>query len=235
MFPRRLPAELGGCRFPASLEGGAKFLRLQPHRFDPVLTQFAASTVTVGAVVWDIGANVGLFTFAAAGLAGPTGRVVAVEPDIWLVANLRRAASWNPSAAKVYVVPVAIADRIGISEFTVAQNNRAVSFLTAAIGSPVAGGVRERQLVPTLTLDSLAETLPLPDVLKIDVEGAEDLVLAGADRVLEHRPKLLIETSDRTSPAIHRVLSAHGYGYVDASTGRPCALPVFNTLAVHRG
>ena len=231
MFPRRLPPALGGCRFPASLEGGTKFLRRRPERFDPVLTAFARSAVTEGSVVWDIGANVGLFTFAAAGLAGPTGTVVAVEADTWLAGNLRRAARWNPGAATIVVVPAAISATVGLSELLVANSARAVSHLDAAHGTNLTGGTRERHTVPTLTLDCLAESLPLPDVLKIDVEGAEALVLAGGRHVLEARPTIFVETTEHTSPLVHSVLASHGYRYVDGSTGLQCDLPVFNTIA----
>ena len=231
MFPRQLPKELGGCRFPASFEGGAKFLRLRSHNFDPLLTQFAKDTVQPGSVVWDIGANVGLFVFAAAGLAGPSGTVVAVEPDIWLAGNLRRASRWNPTAAKVVVLPVAIADDNGLTDFVIAKNGRAVNYLAAALGSAVAGGVREHQTVPTLTLDCLAKNLPMPHVLKIDVEGAEAMVLAGAHTVLENRPTILIESSERTSAAVDRILSTYGYGYVDAATGQRTELPAVNAIA----
>ena len=230
-FSRRLPEDLGGCRFPASLEGGTKFLRLRADRFDPVLTDFARSAVKRGSVVWDVGANVGLFTFAAAGLAGPMGTVVAAEPDIWLAGNLRRAVRWNPAAAEVIVVPAAISDTLGLSDFMVANSARAVSYIGPAIGTALTGGVRERQMVPTLTLDCLADTLPLPDVLKIDVEGAEALVLAGASRVLKAGPIILVETVERTSEMVHHILSAHGYSYRDASTGRSSDMPVFNTIA----
>lgn len=231
MFPRRLPHDLGGCRFPASLEGGAKFLRLRAHEFDPVLTQFAKSSITNGSVVWDVGANVGLFAFAAAGLAGRSGTIIAVEPDGWLAANLRRASRWNPDAAEVIVVPAAISDRLGLTEFIVANNNRAVNYIAQAGRTSITGGARERQLVPTLTLDCLAENLPMPDVLKIDVEGAEALVLAGAGHVLEVGPTIFIEAGESTSAAVHRILAPHGYRYVNASTGRSCDMPVFNTIA----
>ena len=231
MFARRLPQDLGGCRFPASLEGGARYLRLRANRFDPVLTSFAKMATTTGAVVWDVGANVGLFTFVAAGLAGPTGTVVAVEPDYWLAANLRRASQWNPESAEIIVIPAAISDRVGLTDLVVAKNNRAANYITAGGGSPVTGGARERHTVPTLTLNCLAESLPMPDVLKIDVEGAEVLVLAGADHVLDNRPTIFIETGERTSAAVHHILAGYGYSYIDASTGRSCDMPVFNTIA----
>jgi hypothetical protein len=69
-FSRRLPRDPGGCRFPASLEGGAKFLKRDPHNFDPGLTRLVQQYVKPGSLVWNVGANVGLFAFAGAGLAG---------------------------------------------------------------------------------------------------------------------------------------------------------------------
>lgn len=206
-------------------------MRPRAHDFDPVLTSFAKTAVRDGSVVWDIGANVGLFTFAAAGLAGSTGIVVAVEPDTWLAGNLRRASRWNPSAARIVVIPAAIADRNGLNEFVVTNNARATNYIVQARGSSITGGVREHQMVPTLTLDCLAEALPKPMVLKIDVEGAEILVLAGAQSVLETRPTILIESFDRTRDAVHRTLSKYDYRYIDAATGQPCSRPVFNTIA----
>src|SRR3954451_22164365 len=91
-FPRRLPRQLGGARFLASTEGGLKFLRRDITSVDPTLTKFATQYVRPGHVVWDIGANVGLCTFAAAGIAGPTGRFLAVDPDAWLGLLLSKSA-----------------------------------------------------------------------------------------------------------------------------------------------
>ena len=64
---------------------------------DPVLMGLVKDSGS-GSVVWDIGANVGLFAFAAASLAGPGGQVVAMEPDAWLVQLLRRSAKMQPAA-----------------------------------------------------------------------------------------------------------------------------------------
>lgn len=123
-FRRRLPPSLGGAVFPASTDGGLKHLRLDAASIDPMLTGFAKRFVKPGMVVWDVGANVGLFTFAAAGLAGPSGRVVAVEADIRLAGNLRRAAAWNTDGKKtatVDVVPTALAGSVGVAEFNIAK------------------------------------------------------------------------------------------------------------------
>jgi FkbM family methyltransferase len=231
-FLRRLPPDLGGCSFPASLEGGAKYLKWDAHTIDPVLTDFARAYIRPGHVVWDVGANVGLFTFAAAGLAGPAGRVVAIEADTWLVGNLRRAAERNAGRANVHVIPVAASDGVGVAQFHIARSNRATNYLAAAGGSSGTGGVRQVQDVPTLPLDALLEHYPAPDVLKIDVEGAEALVLAGASKVLSGRPVVLAEVYSEHSEAIARMLTPLGYRFLDAATGAATDLPSYNTIAV---
>ena len=228
---RRLPDDLGGCRFPASLEGGAKFLKWDLHTVDPTLTQFARRYVTPGARVWDIGANVGLFTFMASGMAGPTGSVLAVEADTWLAGNLRRAALANSGGAPVSVLPAALGRQNGVAEFAIGRNSRATNYLVEAGGSCVAGGIRERQFVPTLTLDGLLETFPPPSVLKIDVEGAELDVLSQASNVLAARPVVLVEVFEQIRDAVHSVLEPHGYRYLDATSYQPVDLPRFNTVA----
>ena len=79
-WPRRLPASLGGARLLVSTEAGFKYLKPRLDMLDPVLTGFAEVWIKPGDVVWDIGANVGLFTFCAAGLSGPTVTLSALKP-----------------------------------------------------------------------------------------------------------------------------------------------------------
>ncbi len=128
-------------------------------------------------MVWDVGANVGLFSFAAASLAGPEGRVVALEPDAWLVQLLRRSASRQPAgSAPVEVVPAAIAAALSVRTLCLASRSRAANYL-ADFGTIQTGGSREQQSVIAVTLDWLLESFPVPSVVKIDVEGAELEVL----------------------------------------------------------
>jgi FkbM family methyltransferase len=149
------------------------------ERTDPRLLNSALEVLQKGDVVWDVGANVGLFSFVAAGLVGPAGRVLAIKPDLWLAGLLRRSAGVNVDGfAPVDVLPVAIAEAADIQRFHVAQRGRASNHL-AKFGYGQAGGSREVQFVPTVTLDWLLERFPAPRVLKIDVEGAETEALRG--------------------------------------------------------
>jgi FkbM family methyltransferase len=191
-YVRRLPQACGGCRMYISPECGLSYwLGLRAAHS---LLRNAAETVKPGSIVWDIGANMGLFSFAAAGLAGPEGRVYAFEPDTVLVNLLRRSAQLNPRAAPVEVIPCAVSDSVSLRKFNIAMRSRASNFLEGC-GATQTGGVRESQTVLTLPLDWLAERIPPPQVLKIDVEGSELGVFRGAVRLLEtRRPALIFES-----------------------------------------
>ena len=218
-----------------STEGGLRYLARPMAGVDPLLLRLAAEVVRPGDTVWDIGANLGLFSFAAAVLAGRDGQVLAVEPDTDLAGLLRRSAAGGGTHAPVEVLPAAVSDELSVARFHVATRNRATSHL-AGFGSSMTGGTRSTRLVPTVTLDSLADRLPAPDVIKVDVEGAELSVLAGAHRVLSLRPTVICEVSHQNAEAVAEVLIGHGYTLYDGARcpGERAAVSVapFNTLAI---
>jgi FkbM family methyltransferase len=201
---------------------------------DPALLRLAAEVVSAGDTVWDIGANMGLFSFAAAVAAGPGGCVLAVEPDTELAGMLRRSAAGNAGLAPVKVLPAAVSDELSVGMFHVGRRNRATSHL-AGFGTAMAGGVRVTQLVPTLTLDWLAASFPLPDVVKIDVEGAELAVLGGGAGVLSHSPTVICEVTAKNATGVSSLLAGHGYTLYDGGIGPgervPMASAPFNTVA----
>jgi FkbM family methyltransferase len=153
-----------------------------------------------GDVVYDAGANLGLYARFLVTALGAR-RVIAFEPvsdnRALLAANL----ALGGIAARVQVVPVALADEDGVLEFQIDDQQSASGTLSkVTAGRPAVG--RENLGLGPLTaevacrrLDSLvAEGLPEPDVIKIDVEGAEALLLRGAGGLLRGRgPHLLIE------------------------------------------
>ena len=230
---RSLPQVFGGCRMYVSMECGLRYW-LGVERDN--LLKNAVETVTPGNVVWDVGANMGLFSFAAAGLAGPEGRIYAFEPDTVLVSLLRRSSKLNPGAAPVETIPCAVSDVISLACFNIAERSRASNFLEG-FGLSQTGGVRERHIVFTVPLDWMAERIPPPDVLKIDVEGAELSVFRGARRLLESkRPTVLFEAAGKGRAEIASLLWKLDYVLYDSDipteSRRPLTEPAYNTLAV---
>jgi FkbM family methyltransferase len=231
---RRLPPPFASARIYVSTEGGLRYLVRTMAEVDPMLLQLAAEVVRPGDTVWDVGANMGLFTFAAAVAAGPAGHVLAVEPDTEQAGLLRRSAAEGAVRAPVEVLPVAVSDELSVARFHVARRNRATSHL-AGFGSAMAGGVRSTHLVPTVTLDWLAARFPAPDVLKVDVEGAELAVLSGGAGVLARAHTVICEVCGENTDAVTGILASHGYTLYDGERRghrEPVAAAPFNTLAV---
>ncbi|HJQ70379.1 MAG TPA: FkbM family methyltransferase [Blastocatellia bacterium] len=204
---------------------------------DPALFNLAKEFVHKDSVIWDVGANVGLFSFSSAYLAGPKGLVVAVEPDICLVQLLRRSSlSQSASSAPVHVIPAAVAQSVDLRTFHIAARSRSTNSLNG-YGSTQTGGIAEKQLVVTVSLDWLSERYPLPDVLKVDVEGAEIEVLKGAESLLgKKRPALICEVTAETSPEVTTLLLSKGYLLYDGDTPREerkqLSSAPWNTIAI---
>ena len=141
--------------------------------------------VAPGGVVFDVGANVGFYTLLASVLTGRSGRVVAFEPVVSNLNYLRRHLALN-NISNVTVVEGAVSDRAGTAPFVFGPNASMGHFSSD-------GPIR----VKTVRLDELVSTgvLPRPGYLKIDVEGAEMLVLLGARSLLaEFHPLLFLST-----------------------------------------
>src|SRR5262245_52390076 len=144
VFRRRLPAAFGSAALYVSPAAGLRFLLSPPSRIGPPLLLAADKLVKAVDVIWDIGANIGLFSLAAAVRAGDRGEVIAFEPDTWLVQLLRRtSAAQPPTYAIIKVVPAAVASEISLRQFSIAARSRASNAL-AEYGSSQIGGVQEQ-------------------------------------------------------------------------------------------
>jgi FkbM family methyltransferase len=238
-FRRSLPASVGGAQIYASVSGGLKYLFKPMESVDPGLCRLAREFVQRGHVVWDVGANVGLFSFAAAHLAGEAGKVFAFDADTWIVQLLRRSAAIQPStSAPVEIIPAAVADSCNVRTFNIAVRSRASNYLQG-YGQSQTGGVAERQTVICVSMDWLSERLPPPDVVKIDVEGAELEVLRGGIGLFQSKhPIVLCEVSAQSSPEVTVLLNSIGYTVYDGEalpTDRQAlAAAPWNTVAIRR-
>jgi len=216
-----------------------RYLRPGSSGFDLELLGYVERYVNEGDVVWDVGANLGEFAIGAAHRVGSNGSVLALEPDCILAALLLRSLSEpDNETLQVQVLCAAAADRVGIGTFHVAARGRAANSLAGVTASTQMGGVRSECVVALVTLDSLLENRTAPNLVKIDVEGAEQLVFDGARRMLASvRPVLVVEVSGSNEAAVRGVLKVSNYALFDAAAGPGsneldhCA---FNTLAVPR-
>lgn len=204
-----------------------------------VLYGMAEEMVKPGAAVWDVGANVGLFSFCSAALSGPTGKVLAIEPDFWLAhlinRSSKRLAKGNHACARVEVLCASVSDSNRISQLAIAERARAANHLIEANGSVEASGARYLQPTVSLSLDFLLDYFPAPSVLKIDAETHEVNILKGAERLLkEVRPTIWCEVSAENSGAVTELLHAAKYKLYGAQV-RPhksIERAWFHTLAI---
>jgi FkbM family methyltransferase len=234
---RRLSADFSSAPIHVTPSAGLRYLFRPMNSVDPSLLELVREFVAPGAVVWDVGANVGLFSFAAASMAGPDGHVIALEPDAWLVQLLRKSALEQPAgSATVQVIPAAVASEVSIRTLCLATRSRAANHL-AEFGTTQTGGAREEQSVVAVTLDWLMESLPAPSVVKIDVEGAELEVFKGAHRLFETvRPVVLCEVIPASERGVTEFLKAHDYRIFDGeyprSDRQPLLASPWSTLAI---
>lgn len=191
-----------------------------PQYFDPVERDWLARYLPGDAVFIDIGANVGAYSFYAAQCAGPQARILAIEPQPAVFQRLCENISFNPGVP-IEAIPMAVADVDGPIQLFVDRNNAGETSMRR-IGSEGAHGVTlEVQAKPLATL--LAEhDLPRVDALKIDVEGAEDLILVpffqSAPKAL--RPTLVIIENSPESWHTDCIALMHDQGYTSVAETR---------------
>lgn len=153
-----------------------KRILFTPQYFDAAEREILRGHIGENYVFVDIGANVGGYSLFVAAHAGPTARILAIEPQPGVFDRLVYNIGLNPSGT-VKAVACALADKEGeMTMFLPARNKGEAS--VKYVGT--AGGEDQTIQVPARTLLGLLneESIDRIDALKIDVEGAEDLILA---------------------------------------------------------
>ncbi len=175
--------------------------------------------VEPGSVVYDLGANLGLYSCHLARLVGPAGHVYCVEANPICVQFLSINLALH-GFDHAEILPVAVLDRGGLTPFTLNYGNSNIG-LSAHSGFYNVKAGHEIQ-VPCMEFDRLVETYGLqpPQVIKIDVEGVEHLVIQGMRETLEkHRPALVMELHGKScARATLEILDGFAYRYTDPGT-----------------
>lgn len=237
---RRLPEDFKGLTLYVSPGAQLKYWKRDIVSCDRMLFDVAKLLIRPGDVVWDIGSNVGVFALAASACAGREGQVYAYEADVWLARLILRSAGEVPmDCSPVSVVPVAVSESFGFAEFAIAKRGRASNFLLATGGASMSGGSRETYKVLTVGLNQMATITGAPNVIKMDIEGAEMLALGHArEALLSSKPRILCEVNRSNCDAFTEFFHGLGYCLFDmekALAGQPpLEKAVANTLLIHR-
>ncbi|HAN45177.1 MAG TPA: hypothetical protein DCQ32_01335 [Cyanobacteria bacterium UBA8156] len=207
---------------------------LHANLYEPQVGQWLQDWLRPGDVFWDVGANVGLIAIAAATLVQPAGHVLAIEPAPGNLRDLQRHVELNNVAETVRIIRAAVCDRHGgnVSLSLLGEDGNSCSNSLMFSGTTVAASPKTSQSmdVPAISLDGLwQERGQVPTVIKIDVEGAEWLVLQGATTLLQQKnaPILILAVHPfwLAHPdevvAIQTHLEALGYSLQDGQGHRP--------------
>ena len=174
--------------------------------------------------IWDVGAHVGYHTLAFAALVGPRGRVVAFEPNPYNAERIQQNLELNPDLSeRIVLMACALSNNDGETPFVfspeLASGRSSGSYLEGAVRPEPPSSYTEDHF-KTMTVETakadtllLEKRVPQPDVIKIDVEGAEHFVLQGAKDLLSHHcPLLLVEVHNITMMFhVQKILFDLGY------------------------
>lgn len=234
---RKLPSRFGKTSLYVSPDAQLKYIKPGEAAFDSELLAIIDEYIRDDSVIWDIGANVGVFAFGAASIA-KNGFTLAVEADIWLAQLMRKSLHLKENAElNMQILPCAIADKNGVATFLISSRGRASNALETTGGRSQFGVIREKNTVPTLTMDTLLDFSDAPTFIKIDVEGAEVIVLEGSEKVLQQvRPIIYIEVGSEANEKVTKIFQANDYVLFDGSKPvkeqQPQSFCTFNTLAI---
>jgi FkbM family methyltransferase len=198
---------VGGVELLADAADAAVTPGLLSGRYEAHLTAVFERYCTPGMTVVDVGANLGYYSLLASKLVGPSGRVVALEPNSencrLLLSSLRLNGITN-----VQLLPVA------------ADTATGWAYYSTHVGSN--GGLIEDDellshpgtVVPTFRLDDIVDG-PV-GLLKMDVEGAEGRVVQGATRLIERdRPIVTTELKEEMLRRVSGTTVADYLGYFE--------------------
>ena len=152
-----------------------------------------------GCVLWDIGANIGLYTVYA--VLKRKCRVVAFEPSVFNLELLARNLYLNQIYDQVTLIPLALSDQIGsnLLRLTSTEWGGALSTFGKDLGWD-GQAIREIFAFPTygLSMDQAVDVLQLapPAFIKMDVDGIEHFLLQGGVSILKQIQGILVEIND---------------------------------------
>lgn len=206
-----------GLRFECDVRISASREAYFIGKYEPQETCVVRSILRPGDVFVDVGANCGYYTLTAAGLVGPSGRVVAFEAHPGIYETLMRSIGLN-HLPYVTALNVAVADGPGTLSMSGDAEATALGMARVVVGD----GPEARIQIRAAALDDLLDDAGVDrvDLLKMDIEGAEALAIRGMSAglrrgryrriLLELHPRQIGELGEKVE-AIYRTLAEAGY------------------------
>jgi len=188
---------------------------------------FMKSYLQPGMTFVDVGANIGSHTIHGARLVGGEGKVFSIEADPETFDLLRKNVRSN-RISNARLLNRCVCDKQGEVIFNVDSNSARSSLVRQGASQIV---------LPADRLDDLLPSGLTVDLLKVDVEGAEYLVLKGASRIFGTTPpRVVVFEASSNQAGIQEFLSSHGYRLYQFDSSSSSLIrvdsPVFNTYAI---
>ena len=195
-----------------------------------------------GSVLWDIGANVGIYACYAA--KSRACRVFAFEPSVFNLELLARNIFLNDLTGKVTIIPLPLSDELAVNRLNMTTTTWGGALSTfgktyGQDGEPI-NKVFE---IPTIGLSMVDAVrvlgIPQPDYVKMDVDGIEHLILKGGSSILRNVKGVLVEINDKFTAQAESAgnylreagLILRDKSNADALDPQPGAVPyIFNQL-----
>ena len=155
--------------------------------------------------VLDVGTFIGIYTLVAA--ADSSANIIAFEPNQKILPSLRRNINENGFAERVRVIEAAASDRNGYARFTIPPSDWSMASISNDQGDAE---------VPLVTIDDIVGPDTPVDLIKMDVEGAEESALRGAEQVFKRcHPTLIVEIlTDHSFRTVQALLRSWGYSQI---------------------
>lgn len=190
--------------------------------YEPDLQDAARQLIQPGMTIYDVGANIGYISLIAARLAGESGKVFSFEALPKNIERLKSNVQLNKMGGQINVVHSAVMDKTGEAVF-LAHESGAMGKAQGSAGREAHYAAELR--VPAVALDDFVYrdgNLP-PRVVKMDIEGGEEMALRGMRRILkESRPVLMIELHGKEAARqVWEILTGVGYTIHTMSRGMP--------------
>jgi FkbM family methyltransferase len=184
--------DVSGIRMRVNLlDEGVAHQMYDKREYEQVETNFVAQKLTSGAVFVDIGANIGFYSIQASKVVGPSGVVVAIEPEPYNLSLLKHNLHVNRPVSQIKILNIALGEHDGVAHLF----KNASNFGDHRMYNTGADG-RQSTAVSVRPFDDVSAELGLTriDLIKMDVQGFECHVLRGMKRTLEVlRPSMILE------------------------------------------
>ena len=197
------------------------FQRLNSCKKEPETVTWICSNLEPSGVFYDIGANTGSYSLVAATLLNNEGRVVSFEPVPSTFIELCQNIQINGMSNSITPINIPLSEENSISKFGLNSFMGGVGMhmgISKELMHSNSDQTIFHYLVKTQTLDSVVKEfeLPLPSIMKIDVDGPEFQILKGASNVLKNNKlkSLQIEIDQVNQPISEIVLFLEAHGLI---------------------